>query len=180
MDYMGLKSEDLYMEVVSSESASIFSSFTCGNEEIDRYFRDEAPFDESRVCYAYRNKKDRDVVGIAAICCSGINLGNEKAIQLEPAIKIDYFALSERYHHVLFPETEREERFYISDAFLCELIREIRRISLEYVGARYIVLYSVTDARNLYERNLFENFEQYMKPEQSLYLEGCHPMYMRL
>ena len=71
-------------------------------------------------------------------------------------------------------------KYYISDAFLCLLIQEIRRIAEAYIGATHIILYSVPDAIHFYERNLFGDFERYMKPEQYHYLDGCKPMYMAL
>lgn len=179
MEVHNAKKEDFCMEVVSEDSTSFFSAFSCGNAEIDKYFREEAQHDMQNVCYAYRNKANNDVVGAAAVCCSGINFGNENSVQLIPAIKIDYFAVSEKYQGINFPGAE-EECFHVSDAFLCDLIREISTISEFYIGAAYILLYSVPGAFKFYDRNHFEKFEDYMKPESRLYLEGCIPMYMPL
>ena len=96
MGVLNTYSAGFYMEVVSEESASIFSSFSCGNEVIDKYFREKTESD-SAVCYVYRNAENQDIVCAAAICCSGINMGNDRSQQLMPAVKIDYFAISEKY-----------------------------------------------------------------------------------
>lgn len=178
MGLLELKSDDFYMEVVSKDSASIFSSFSCGNEEIDKYFREKAADDAEKVCYAYRCKQDESAIGFATLCCSGININHLKLVKLAPAMKIDYFAVSEKYQDMRFPGSDEQEHFYISDAFLCELIRTAINISDVYIGAGYIILYSVPDAVHFYERNRFETFTEYMKPENERYLEGCTPMYM--
>lgn len=180
MGLLELKPDDFYMEVVFKDSASIFSSFSCGNEEIDKYFRTEAINDTEKVCYAYRCKRDESAIGFATLCCSGININDLKLVKLAPAMKIDYFAVSERYQDMRFPGSNEEDHFYISDAFLCELIRNAVTISESYVGAGFIILYSVPDAVHFYERNGLETFEEFMKPENERYLEGCTPMYMPL
>lgn len=180
MEVQLMNPTDLCMEVVSEDSASIFSAFSCGNEEIDKYFREKAAVDAQNVCYLYRNKVNGDVIGAAALCCSGVNVGNNVLVQLIPAIKIDYFAISVAYQDVRFPGSEPSDHFYISDAFLCELIKEIEYISEQYVGAKFIILYSVPDATHFYDRNKFGEFATYMKPEQYMYLEGCKPMFMAL
>lgn len=97
MGLLELEPDDFYMEVVSNDSASIFSSFSCGNEEIDKYFRTKAIDDMEKVCYAYRRKQDENVIDFATLCCSGISINDLKLVKLAPAMKIDYFASSERY-----------------------------------------------------------------------------------
>lgn len=181
MDEIKIDMNNCCMEVVSEESASIFSGFTSGSPEIDRYFREDAASDPRNVCYAFYNQKNGDVIGLAALCCSGINLNDAKLVELIPSIKIDYFAVSEKYQDIeLSGSDDPEERYFVSDAFLSFLIKEIREITESYLGATHIVLYSVPDAVHFYERNLFGDFEEFMKPEQYRYLDGCKPMYMAL
>ena len=178
MGMQGLAQDDFYMEAVSEDSASIFSDFSCGNDEIDRYFREQAKGDRQKVCYAYRCRHDKNVVGLATLCCSGINIDSYNLVQLMPAMKIDYFAVSEKYQDMPFPDSNPDDHFFVSDAFLSELINEAHNISTNCIGASCIILYSVPDAVHFYERNEFEQFRNYMKPENSRYLEGCEPMYL--
>ena len=94
---------------------------------------------------------------------------------------IDYFAVSEKYQDIELTGSENpKDHYYVSDDFLSELLKEARRISEEYIGATHVILYSVPDAVHFYSRNLFVDFEKYMKPEQYMYLEGCKPMCMPL
>lgn len=181
MDEIKIDLNNCCMEVVSEESASIFSGFTSGNPEIDKYFQEKAASDSRNVCYAFCNQENGDVIGLAALCCSGINLDDAKLVELIPSIKIDYFAVSEKYQDIeLSGSDDPEERYFVSDAFLSFLIKEIREITESYLGATHIVLYSVPDAVHFYKRNLFCDFEEFMKPEQYRYLDGCKPMYMAL
>lgn len=57
MDEIKIDLNNCCMEVVSEESASIFSGFTSGSPEIDRYFREVAASDPRNVCYAFYNQK---------------------------------------------------------------------------------------------------------------------------
>lgn len=181
MNVHDIDTDDFYMEAVPKKSASIFASITCGKAEIDRYFHEDAQYDTNNVCYAYLNRKNGDVIGLATLSCSGININSHNLIELIPAMKIDYFAVSEQYQDIeLTGESDPKEHYYVSDAFLSELIKAAREISESYIGATHIILYSVEDAVHFYERNLFAGFEEYMKPEQYRYLEGCKPMYMPL
>lgn len=181
MNAQDINPDYFYMEAVSKNSASIFSAIACGNSEIDKYFHENVQYDAQNVCYAYINGENGDVIGLATLSCSGINIDSHNLIELIPAVKIDYFAVSEKYQDIdISGSSNPEDKYYISDAFLCLLIQEIRNISESYIGATHIILYSVPDAIHFYERNLFLDFEEYMKPEQYGYLEGCKPMYMPL
>lgn len=183
MDAQMLKPDDFYMEVVSEESTSIFSAFkrfTCGKSEIDKYFHESAGRDPQNVCYVYRNKSNGDIVGLATLCCSGIIMNDPVLVQLVPAIKIDYFAVSVDYQDLMFPGSEPGEHFHFSDAFFSELLLCAANISQDTVGANFVILYAVEDAVYFYKRNLFNEFKEYMKREQYRYLDGCVPMFMRL
>ena len=159
--------------------ASISSCFSCGNSEIDKYFKEQADQD-SNVCYAYYDKKAGAVIGLASVCCSGINLNDEQITVLYPAIKVDYFAVSVDYQDVVFPGASCDDHFYLSDMFLCSLINEMKTIANNCVGAAYIILYSVPSAEHFYKRNYFTQFKDFMKPEQHRFLDGCVPMFMRI
>ena len=171
--------QDFQMEVVSTSIASISSCFSCGNSEIDKYFKENADQDNN-VCYAYYDRKTGAVVGLASVCCSGINLNDKRITMLFPAIKIDFFAVSVDYQDILFPGSTCDEHFYLSDMFLCSLISELRNIADNCVGAAYIILYSVPKAEHFYRRNYFSKFEDFMRPEQHRYIDDCVPMLMRI
>ena len=173
------QADDFCIEAVLGDAASILASFSCGNDAIDNYFRNQIK-DDANVCYIYRDKRSQAVVGAAAVCCSGIILENHHAIQLAPAIKIEDFAVSSAYQDTYFPGSDPGEMFYLSDAFLCELIVNLRSAAEETVGARYIILYSVPDAEHFYERNFFEKFSDVMSPERTWYIEGCIPMLLEI
>ena len=182
MDLSGYKDSDFKMEVVDQTMPSIFSNFACGNETIDRYFRN---FNfQDNICYAYIDKKSNSIVGLADICCSAINtMYDNTIVRMIPAIKIDHFAVSLQYQDVLWQPMNVEnddDHFYLSDMFLCSLIAYARLISEKFIGAAYIILHSVPNAEHFYLRNGFKNFWEYMRIEKNLYVDQCIPMLLQL
>ena len=167
------------MEVVNENMASIFSNFVCGNEAIDRHFQRQ-DFG-GNVRYAYMDRKKEKTAGLADIKCSGVNLIYDgKIVEMLPAVKIDHFAVAMDYQDVLYPGTDEDEHFYLSDMFLCDLIKKIRCISDHFVGVECVILNSVPDAVHFYARNLFEKFPSHMQIESNWYLENCVPMIFQL
>lgn len=47
----------------------------------------------------------------------------------------------------------------------------------DYCGASRIVLYSVPEAVSFCKRNGFDDFKEFMNPDQSLDVADCVPMY---
>ena len=166
---------DFKMEVVDKTTSSIFSEFTCGNETIDKHFQ-KCDFHDA-VCYAYIDLKANATAGLADICCSAINfLHDNTIVTMQPAIKIEHFAVSLDYQDALWDKlSEEDDHFYLSDMFLCSLI-----ISEKFVGASYMILHSVPDAKHFYERNGFQTFSEFMKLEKNYYVNDCIPMLLQL
>lgn len=168
------------MEVVDKSTTSIFADFTCGNSFIDKYFHEKAKND-TNICYAYRELHLNKIIGLASICCSGINLNDAHLTSLLPAFKIDYFAIATSFQNILYsPMSDETDHFYLSDLFLSKMVSEIRQLSQNAVGASYIILYSVQDARHFYKRNLFKEFQPFMKPENNRIIDDCIPMFLEL
>ena len=100
---------------------------------------------------------------------------------MQPAIKVDHFAVSIDYQDALWGKlAEEDDHFYLSDMFLCSLINYARIISEKFVGASYMILHSVPDAKHFYERNGFQTFGEYMKLEKNYYVSDCIPMLLQL
>ncbi len=171
---------DFKMEVVDKTTPSIFSDFTCGNETIDKHFQ-KSDFQDT-VCYAYVDRKANATVGLADICCSAINcIYDDTIVIMHPAIKIEHFAVSLDYQDALWDKlAEEDDHFYLSDMFLCSLINYARVISEKFIGASYMILHSVPDAKHFYERNGFQTFSEFMKLEKNYYVNDCIPMLLQL
>jgi hypothetical protein len=154
--------------------------FSCGNAEIDRYFKESADKDCDCVTYVFSDTDTGDIIAFASLRCSGIIFQDSNHIELFPAIEIRYFATDERFQHIQMQTDLPEDRYCISDSVFCELMRMIRDISCRTVGAEYVVLYSVPSAVGFYRRNLFEEFNEAFTPERHRYINDCLPMYLPL
>lgn len=155
-------------------------SFSCGQSEIDRYFREDLLTDDDAVSYCFwADSNKQDLVGIASLSCSGIIIKSHDHFNITPAIEVKIFAVDEKYQHQPFPDDDSGERNW-SDYCLDYLIAEIYDITKKVCGARHIVLYSVPGAESFYRRNNFENFVGYMEMPSNSYIDGCIPMFLNL
>ena len=68
----------------------------------------------------------------------------------------------------------------LSRALFGILIKYIESITINYVGATHISLYSVPQAVNFYKRSGFVEFASYMQRDKKTYIEQCIPMFLAL
>lgn len=169
---------DYTVERLSPDNAELLGDFDCGNEAINEYIHEKSIHDTTAIGYLCIDNNERKVLGFATISCSGIqSCVGEMRVTL-PAIQIVYFALANSLHKMVYDE--QDEHYYFSDTFLCDILFMCREITDKYFGARYIALYSVPDAEHFYRRNSFENYLEYMTPDNNRYIDGCIPMFMEL
>jgi hypothetical protein len=60
------------------------------------------------------------------------------------------------------------------------VVNDIYEISYNYLGAKFITLYSVPAAAKFYRRNEFKPLEPIMVSIYDRYVEGCIPMYFKM
>lgn len=169
---------DYSIEKLSPDNVKLLGDFTCGNKSIDGYLHKKCPEDMDSVCYLCVDNRIDRAIGFATISCSGIHFSVDNISQTLSAIQISYFAIDEKFHKLAFDEDD--DHFYFSDKFFCDILVRCRDITENHIGARYIVLYSVPDAKHFYERNRFEDYTKFMVPDNNRYLDGCIPMFMEL
>jgi len=56
----------------------------------------------------------------------------------------------------------------------------IKEVPCSYCSASMLLLHSVPDAVNFYEKGGFENFREYMFEKNVRFLRGCTPMFLSL
>lgn len=155
-------------------------SFHCGHAGINDYFREKFLWDEDAVPYCFwADAEKTELVGIAALSCSGIVIHSGSHFHLTPAIEIKIFALDETYQHQVFPNSG-EDQGHWSDYCLYYLIQLIYTIVETQCGANHIVLYSVPEAVTFYQRHGFDSFVELMEMPSNRFIEGCIPMYLNL
>jgi len=176
-----LKGENISFKVIpyDKEYIAIVKDFDCGNSEINKYLVNDALDDADAKTYLVINTDTSDIIGFTSISCSGVHYTFDDTLQATiPAIEIKYFAITNELHKLVYDDTD--EHFYFSDMVLCELLRIIRDISDNVIGARLVVLYSIDSAKQFYARNMFKPYEPFMLKNNTRYLNGCTPMYMPL
>lgn len=166
------------VEYLSPDNAKLLGDFSCGNKSIDDYLQKTALIDTHNVCYLCRDTKTNKLLGFASLACSGIYYKVQDVIETIPAIKISYFAVEQEIQKLLYDADDLH--YYFSDMFFFDIVNKCREISDQHLGAAYIILYAVPDAKHFYERNLFQNYTEYMQKDHTRYLHGCIPMYMEL
>ena len=75
---------------------------------------------------------------------------------------------------------DEEEHYYFSDDILGTIIKHCREVSEEKAIANYIIVYADKKAEHYYDRNGFEHFDKYMKPEHNMEIAKNIPMYLDL
>lgn len=166
------------IERLSPDNSRLLGDFSCGNEAIDDYLHEQALEDTKNVCYICIDEDRNSVAGFAALSCSGIQYVVDQRRETLPAIQISYFAVANDIQRLVFDETD--EHFYFSDMLFAEILQKCREITEEYIGAEYVILYSVPTAKHFYERNFFKDYSEFMQSDHYQYLNDCVPMYMQL
>lgn len=151
--------------------------FDCENTEINKYFKEKALDDFDAVPFVFTNQ-DSPIIAMASLSCSSIIFEIHNKLSLYPAVEIKMFAVNKVFQHKKYPEYDYSENW--STHCLDKLINHIYTFTENHCGASRIVLYSVPDAVSFYEKNGFKHFEEFMRPQDKLYLEGCTPLYMTL
>lgn len=178
--------EDIELDLINFNDDNLeqkydIKNFKCTNENIDDYLYNSALKDFNdglTVTKLFINKKNKDIVAYFSLCSSAIVYKIMGKLHYEPAIEIKMFAVNEKYQHMKY--SEDEEELTLSDMILSMVIGEIRDIGEKYCGVKSVILYSVPEAYNFYDRNFFEDFNEYMVKDQGCFTNDCKAMYMIL
>lgn len=167
------------LKVLSGKDAKYLQNFSCGNKEIDRYFRDKALKDKTAVTYLYLDQNADALIACITLSCSAI-FTEEVDVRstVLSAMEIKYLAVDKNYQHL--PYYQGKKRPTLSDMIFDNMIWNMRRMSLKHIGASKIVLYSVKRAITFYERHGFKKFRLEMYGDQGDYVISCCPMYFDL
>ncbi len=187
-----LKKLPYTISLLSEDYLNILTDFRCGNDEIDRYIREDALNDMNSgkgVTYLVLNDKKDKLIAYYTLAATSIIYSETKDIKEKnsidelkirgfPAIEIKMFAVSKVYQDYVYHSEEFGDKI-LSDMILGSLIGDIYNYSLNILGIQMIVLYSTKEGFKFYKRNGFETLEKYI-PLYSEYTEDCIPMYLRL
>lgn len=165
---------------MTESQKDIVQTFNCGNEVINEYLKTKACDDPQTVTFIVKDQENDMVICYYSLSCSGLILehGHANKITVYPAVEIKMFAIDEKYQHL--PYSEDADEGNLSDMLFSDIISYIYDFTDNQCGADKIILYSVPNAKNFYQRNGFCEFQEFMKPSTSWFTDGCIPMYMDL
>lgn len=152
--------------------ADLMAGFNCGDPVFNEWLYDNAG-DADYVSYCFVDANTNDVICYASLACSCIT--DEKGCSV-PAVEIKAFAVDEKYQHMPYSE-DYDKRLTLSLFLLMYLMREIEKIATNYIGARYIAIYSVPTAVNFYKRAFFEEVPENVEIAHTKDAEGCKALY---
>ncbi len=175
---------DIRIHVLNSGNIRDFrpmlDGFSCGNDEIDEFFRVKASDSINETTHLYIDNERGRIAAAASLACSVVPImQNRQYLMNIPSVEITYFAVDIRYQRM--PMSANRADGYFSDYVLSSVITEIYDFTAEHSGASHVLLYSTPSAVHFYERNRFEPMENDLFLRRSnLYLDGYLPMLLPL
>lgn len=152
-------------------------TFDCGNDVINNYLKEHACNDPRSATFVIYDTKENQVISYYSLSCSGFVMNHNSHITIYPAVEIKMFAVDDKYKHIPFSQ---DDSFTLSDYIFCNVISRVYDFTEKECGADKIILYSVPRAENFYIKNGFIRFQEFMLKSESMFLDGCIPMYMDL
>lgn len=178
-------------EIEVYNSDYVYNKFDSGEYAFNEYINKSAKDDKLRgdgVTYIIHEKIDNEskLIAYYTISASTVHFADrydfedddipedEKRERYSPisAFSINMFAVNKEYQDCIY------EGYLISDLILKEVILNLYKMSVNVIGAKIIILCSVTDAIDFYKRNGFkelsEDYTLFDKPN----LIDNKPMYL--
>ena len=174
---------DISIKKLSEIPSEIVREFNCGSKSLDDFIHGELPNIRNSVVYAFFDNENKLIVGFGAICCNAIQIsvndeGNSYTTSV-PAIEVDYFAIDERYQGLMFDRQSREHETLSLNLFEF-IVNYSIMVAKKYVGASAVTLYSVPRAEHFYARSGFRRFDDFMRPDEKPFFDGCVPMLLEI
>jgi len=111
--------------------------FNCGVKTMNDFLNfDARKLDEvgEGSTYLYIDEDTKSLIGYYTIKCSSIQIKEGRYPKVFPAIEVSRFAITESYQGI-----------GLSQSLFSDLIDEIRYINDNYVGVKFITLFSISD-----------------------------------
>jgi len=167
------------IELLKLDNRHYTENFYCKNRVIDYYFREVAPYDETAVTYLFIDVDEDAPIACVTLACSAIFTTDtaEQFSTIQSAMEILYFAVDENYKHIPYI---KGSPLTLSHYILSYMLEQMREYSHTIIGASKVVLYSVPEAVNFYDRCDFKEFGDTMYGDKGTFVDGCVPMYFDL
>lgn len=177
-------------DLIEPEDRDEFQAFSCGNQKLDKYIRDDLVINgrvdtEDGLPFKVWDVETGKIFAVFSLAASGIVWKVDNYTHVVPAIKVDILAVDINYQKIHMDAGSKEsddpdDHYYLSDSIMCEIIKHCRNIAEKWATARYIILYADKAARRFYKRNMFSDFKEFMEKENNMEIVKNDPMYMEL
>lgn len=190
--YMRTYGENIHYEcdLIKPEDYDKLQAFSCKNKQLDKFIHNELImdgniYDDDGLPFKYIDKVSGDICAIVSLAASGITFKEGMYTHVLPAVKIDVFAVDEKYQKLhMDKESEQSENkddhIYFADEIMADVLKRCRNISESMMMIKYVILYADINALRFYERNFFESFSEFMEKENNMEINKNYPMYMEL
>lgn len=177
---------------LKSEHTNLIKNFDCGNQSINNRLKENASdlYQEGYGnTYLIIDQIKKELVAFVILKTTAMVKYDDNVFKynLEPAIEIDTFAVDKKYQKKYQNIEDKRLEYSISYLVFLHIMKYIRKIAEEKIGARYIIVLSIPEAKKFYEKQGFELITDdltncIITPEKmaDIYIYGCYFMYYNI
>ena len=162
---------------LTQENKDLLNDFSCGNDELDKAFRQDCINDTSSVTNLVVDKENNKVICVYSLNCASIIGCNEGKHYPRSAVEIKYFAMNIDYQDI---KSDDEDEGCLSSAILYDINAKIFLFTENFCGAEFIFLYSTPEGEPFYRKCQFDDFPIEILRNNDPYLEGCIPLCLKI
>ena len=151
----------LNVQAYTKEFQPLAAKFDCGNSYLNQFLRSPESLDPGiGKTFVFLSAHNESIVGYYNISCGSLDQieGNVR-YKIGGAIHIGYFAIDEKFQHMLQATTPNGIHLYWGDVLLEECLSRIESIRTSQLGVSFVTLASSQEGERLYRHHDFEDLD---------------------
>ena len=142
------------------------NDFDCDYKVFNDYLQKHIP-DDKAVFHYIINADNDELIAYFSLLSSCVIVGDLSNYDFVPAVELKMFAIDKRY-----------QGKNLSNKLIDAAINIVNEITLEDIGARVLILYSVPAEKvvKMYEKSGFTKMPEHFSMYKSYFSDGCIPM----
>lgn len=178
------------IDLLGNDDYLEIQNFSCGNDPLDFYIHNDLIKSgiidvEDGLPFKVTDNNSGKIIALYSLAASGLTLQVDSYTHVLPAIKINIFAVDTAFQKMHMNEFSKssdnpDDHYYFCDCVMCDVVNYCRELSEKHLAVNYIILYADKKARRFYERNLFNDFSEYMQKERNMEIKANDPMFLSL
>ena len=143
------------------------NDFDCGFDVFNLYLKEKF-LDDKAVFHYIIDAENDNLIAYFSLLASCVFVSGSNDSNILPAIEVKMYAVDKKY-----------QKLNLSKKLLAAIYKTVWQYSLECVGAKALILYSVPAEKvvRMYEANGFQKMIENFSMYRSQFNEGCVPMY---